>query len=381
MRGRLTVRTAAGRVRAAVVASIGTPRRLAEGDILLGMAGLRNLETFVWIAHLGSFRAAADRLNTTQPAVSQRIALLEQELGVRLFEREPRGVALTAKGRMLLPYAEGMLRLRAEMLEAAQEKRSMRGLVRLGVAETLVHTWLSQLIERVHAEYPALTLEIEVDTSPQMRDRLLANQLDIAFLLGPVSEPRVRNLPLSSYPMAWIASPRLEVGPEPVSLTMLAHWPIVTYPRNTRPYALVREMMASEGLRDPRIYGNASLSTIVRMTLDGIGVSAIPPVVIARELAERRLRILAVQRPLPALDFHASYPVKPDSHIAERVVEIARELALAERRRVSRKTAAGSRPVLPDATGQQGGPVSPEAAAQGEMVASTRRMTRRSRNQ
>ncbi len=74
------------------------------------MADLRSLEAFVWIAHFGGFRAAAERLHTTQPAVSQRIALLERELGVRLFDREPRGVALIER-----ELAEGRLRLvRAE---------------------------------------------------------------------------------------------------------------------------------------------------------------------------------------------------------------------------------------------------------------------------
>lgn len=304
------------------------------------MADLRNLETFVWIAHLGGFRAAADKLNATQPAVSQRIAQLELELGVRLFDREPRGVALTAKGRELLPYAERMLQLRADMHEVAREKESMRGVVRLGVAETIVHTWLAALIERMHSVYPALTLEIEVDTTPQLRDRLVAHQLDIAFLLGPVSEPRMKNVPLSSYPMAWIADPRLELGPEPVPLATLARWPIITYPRNTRPHIQVREMMARLGLPNLRMYGNASLSTIVRMTLDRIGVSAMPPVVIERELAENRLRRVRAEEELPDLDFNATYPAKPDSYLAEKVVEIARELALAE---VARQPAARRR--------------------------------------
>lgn len=294
------------------------------------MADLRNLETFVWIAHLGGFRAAADKLNATQPAVSQRIAQLELELGVRLFDREPRGVSLTAKGRELLPYAERMLQLRADMLDVAREKESMRGVVRLGVAETIVHTWLAALIERMHSVYPALTLEIEVDTTPQLRDRLMAHQLDVAFLLGPVSEPRMKNVPLSSYPMAWIADPRLDLGPEPVPLATLARWPIITYPRNTRPHMLVREMMARLGLPNLRMYGNASLSTIVRMTLDRIGVSAMPPVVIERELAENLLRRVRAEEELPDLDFNATYPAKPDSYMAEKVVEIARELALAE---------------------------------------------------
>ena len=301
------------------------------------MADLRNLETFVWVAHLGGFRAAAEKLNTTQPAVSQRIALLEAELGVRLFDREPRRVVLTPKGNELLPYAERMTQLRADMLQAAREKKAMRGMVRLGVAETIVHTWLAQLIERMHAEYPALTLEIEVDTSPFLRERLVSHQLDIAFLLGPVSEPRMKNVALSSYPLAWVASPDLNMGPEPVPLDVLARWPIITYPRNTRPYITIREMMTRSDMPNLRMYGNASLSTIVRMTLDRIGISAIPPVVIQRELAERRLRLVRAEQKLPDLSFTATYPVKPDSYMAEAVAEIARDLALAESKRRKRR--------------------------------------------
>jgi DNA-binding transcriptional LysR family regulator len=301
------------------------------------MADLRNLETFVWVAHLGGFRAAAEKLNTTQPAVSQRIALLEAELGVRLFDREPRRVVLTPKGNELLPYAERMTQLRADMLQAAREKKAMRGMVRLGVAETIVHTWLAQLIERMHAEYPALTLEIEVDTSPFLRERLVSHQLDIAFLLGPVSEPRMKNVALSSYPLAWVASPDLDMGPEPVPLDVLARWPIITYPRNTRPYITIREMMTRSDMPNLRMYGNASLSTIVRMTLDRIGISAIPPVVIQRELAERRLRLVRAEQKLPDLGFTATWPVKPDSYMAEAVAEIARDLALAESKRKKRR--------------------------------------------
>lgn len=301
------------------------------------MADLRNLETFVWVAHLGGFRAAAEKLNTTQPAVSQRIALLEAELGVRLFDREPRRVVLTPKGNELLPYAERMVQLRADMLQAAREKKAMRGMVRLGVAETIVHTWLAQLIERMHGEYPALTLEIEVDTSPLLRERLVSHQLDIAFLLGPVSEPRMKNIALSSYPLAWVANPDLDIGSEPVPLEVLARWPIITYPRNTRPYIAIREMMTRSDMPNLRMYGNASLSTIVRMTLDKIGISAIPPVVIQRELAEKRLRLVRAAQNLPDLSFTATYPVKPDSYMAEAVAEVARALALAETKRRKRR--------------------------------------------
>ena len=106
-------------------------------------------------------RAAAEKLNTTQPAVSQRIASLEGDLGVKLFERDTRGVKLTGKGHELLSYAERMLDLRRDMMQAAREQNVMCGTVRIGVAETIVQTWLSTLIEHVHAAYPELVPEIE----------------------------------------------------------------------------------------------------------------------------------------------------------------------------------------------------------------------------
>ena len=237
---------------------------------------------------------------------------------------------MTPKGFELLGYAERMLQLRADMLQAVSEKVAMRGLIRLGVAETIVHTWLSRLIERIHAVYPSITLEIEVDTTPNLRNGLVTRQLDVAFLLGPVSEARMKNVPLCSYPLAWVASPTLTLPPEPVPLASLARWPIITYPRNTRPYADIHELFTRPDVPDLRVYGNASLSTIVRMTIDGIGVSAIPPVVIGRELAERKLRLVRAERSLPDLHFTATYSVKPDSYVAAAVAELAREVASAK---------------------------------------------------
>ena len=89
------------------------------------MIDLRNIETFFWVATLGGFRAAAEKLNATQPAISQRIASLESDLGIRLFDRDVRGIKLTGKGRELLSHAERMLQLRRDMQEAARAKSIM----------------------------------------------------------------------------------------------------------------------------------------------------------------------------------------------------------------------------------------------------------------
>jgi len=76
---------------------------------------LRFVEAFIVVTRLKSFRAAADKLHTTQPAISSRIAALEEELGVKLFERNSRAVTLTPQGSALLPLAESMLVLQQQM--------------------------------------------------------------------------------------------------------------------------------------------------------------------------------------------------------------------------------------------------------------------------
>jgi DNA-binding transcriptional LysR family regulator len=288
---------------------------------------LKTLETFVWVAHLGGFRTAADRLNATQPAISARIAQLEEDLGVRLFDRETRRVTLTEKGRTLLGYAERMLALRAEMRQAVGEKGAVRGTIRLGVAESIVHTWLSRLVERLHYLYPAISLEIEVDSSYVMREELLSHQLDLAFLVGPIAEAPLKSVPLCSYDLAWVASPTLPLPPEPVPLKDLARWPIITFSRNTQPFGAIQDMFVGSDMPAVRMFGNSSLATVVRMTLDGIGVSAIPPLVIARELADGRLKIFQAEQPLPRLDFVAAYAKKPDSYIAATIASLAAEVA------------------------------------------------------
>lgn len=292
------------------------------------MIDLRHIETFFWVANLGSFRAASEKLNTTQPAISQRIASLESGLGVRLFERDARGVTLTGKGQELLSHAERMLQMRADMMQAAREQNVMSGTVRMGVAETIVQTWLPALIEHVHTAYPALVLQIEVDTTPMLRAQLLARQIDLAFLMGPLREARVENLPLCTYPLAWVASPRLDLGPEPLTMERIGQLPVITYPSSSSPYRAVQDMLTRAGVAAPRMYGSASLSMVVRMTMDCIGTSVIAPVFLDKELARGELRLLHVQaEPLPDLAFTATWVEGPDSHAARAIARLAQRIA------------------------------------------------------
>ena len=290
------------------------------------MLDFKSIETFLWVANLRSFRGAAEKLNTTQPAVSMRIAQLEDTLGVRLLERDRRLVAPTPKGHELVGYAERLMRLRAELIEAVGDRSSMRGMVRLGCSETIVHTWLPALIERVNAAYPNLELEIEVDITPNLRARLVARDLDLALLLGPVGDPNIHSRTLCAFPLAFVASPRLKLPNRPMTLEQIAKFPIVTFSRNTQPYIVLREMFARAGL-PVTVHASASLATVVRMALDGIGMAVIPPAILDNVAAPGKLRQVKTTVKLPSLNFVVSWPSSPDSFAAEKVAEIAVRVA------------------------------------------------------
>ena len=182
------------------------------------MLDFRSIETFLWVVKLGSFRGAAQRLNTTQPAISQRIAQLEREMGVKLLNRDHRVASPTPSGRQMMVYAEKLIGLRSEMMAQVGERTAMRGVLRLGVAETIVHTWLPRLIKSVNTTYPNLSLEIEVDITTNLSARLLAQEIELAFVLGPLSGPSVRNRVLCDYPVSCVTSPSLGLGNGPFSI-------------------------------------------------------------------------------------------------------------------------------------------------------------------
>jgi DNA-binding transcriptional LysR family regulator len=291
------------------------------------LTDIRALSTFVWVSQLKSFRRAAAKLNTTQPAVSQRIALLEGQLGKQLLVRNTRSVALTDAGRVVLSYGERLLQLRAEMIASVSDRSRLRGTLRLGVAETIVHTWLPPFLEQMNREYPGIVLEIDVDISANLRDGLLAQRIDLAFMVGPVSAPSIRSRLLQSERLAFLASPRLGFRRRRATLANIAEMPLITFSRNTRPFVDLEELFNSAKLPKPRIHSSSSIATIVKMALDGLGVAVIPRSIVTREIAAKQLIELYCDAQIPDLQFAAGWLSTPDVGIvipiAQRAVEIS----------------------------------------------------------
>jgi DNA-binding transcriptional LysR family regulator len=224
-------------------------------------------------------------------------------------------------------YAEKLIGLRSEMLAVVGARSAMRGVLRLGVAETIVHTWLSQLIKSVNQAYPNLSLEIEVDITSNLRTRLMAQEIELAFLLGPLTAPTVSNRVLCHYPVGFLASPSLGLGGRRLTVHDLAKFPIITFPRKTAPYEQVRSLFNRPDLPPMRLHASASLATVIHMAIEGLGIAVIPTAIVENEMTDGRLQLLSTDQQMPNLTFSASWLTSPDTVAVERVAELAAKLA------------------------------------------------------
>ncbi len=149
------------------------------------------LDVFRTVARLGSITEAARRLRFTQSAVSRQIGTLEAELGVKVFDRLPRGVALTDAGRALLPHADGILdRLRTARDAVGGETQRLR----VGAFPTAVASLVPRALARFRTAYPHVGLSLVEGLTPALLERLAAGDADVAvvssFRSGPIDGGR-----------------------------------------------------------------------------------------------------------------------------------------------------------------------------------------------
>ncbi len=294
------------------------------------------LQIFLKVAESPSFRKAANELeNITQARVSQCIDQLEELLGVALLNRDQRGrrlAALTSKGKEFRSHAERLVRMRDEMVGTFRDPSTVRGIVRLGVSESIVHTWLPALLKQIDAAYPNLEIEIEVDISPKLQDLLLAGHLNLAFLLGPLDTPDLRSRPLCKFPVAFIASRKVPVPRRLVTLEDLVNMNqrIITFARNTQPYMVLRQELTGRRLH-ATIWASSSLEAVVRLALEGLGIAVIPPDIFKGRVDTRgKLRRLETDIELPPLDYVVSWSSVPgtaDDITVQKVIDIAMKVA------------------------------------------------------
>ncbi|HVF64638.1 MAG TPA: LysR family transcriptional regulator [Casimicrobiaceae bacterium] len=291
---------------------------------------LKEIEAFYYAATMKSFARAAERLETSQPTISARVASLERGLNVKLFDRSHRTARLTARGREMLERAERMLTLVRETRAIVADRASFRGTLRLGSAETLVHTWLPRFMQKLRGSFPRLDLELTVDITPHLRAGLEANDLDLAFLMGPVTQPGFRNLALAAYRTVFVAAPSLGLPRRRLSARTLAQYPLITYPRNTVPTTELAALIRRHAGRSPRLVASGALAANVRLAVTGAGVALLPEALVKAELKSGELvEVKTAIAPTPLAFTATWFERDAEPHLAA-VAELAQQVARAK---------------------------------------------------
>jgi len=264
----------------------------------------RFLDTFVTLARLGSFHATARALHATPAAISQRIKALEAELKTELIDRSAPQFRLTSKGEGLLPLARAVLDSTRALQDAAWQDAVIRGRLRLGVIETVVHSWLAIFVQRLNHDFPELEVDLTVEATAILQKRLLAGELDLIAQVEGIDNPAVVSTALADYPVRWIARRGL-LAPRRSGLAqrVLQH-PILTFGRGTAPQLALEHIVAHLAhqaglpLGQTRLTCSPSVAAIIQLISDGYGVAAIPSLFVVPFLQSGEFVELPL-RPLP----------------------------------------------------------------------------------
>jgi DNA-binding transcriptional LysR family regulator len=232
---------------------------------------LESLEIFRAVVTEGGVLRAAARLNRVQSNITTRVRQLEERLGVALFRRNGRGLALTAEGHRLLSYAERLLQLSDEATLALRDGRPM-GRFRLGSLESAAGVRLPPILARFHALYPDVTVELCTAPTAPLIEKVLKFEIDAAFVSEPFLAPGLETLPMFEEELIVISPP----GASAETAAQLAGRTIIAFARGCSYRRRLEEWLAGAAASPERILEFASYHAIAACVAAGAGVAILP---------------------------------------------------------------------------------------------------------
>ncbi|WP_377701690.1 LysR family transcriptional regulator [Pseudoduganella sp. UC29_71] len=245
---------------------------------------LRQLRYFAAVAEELHFGRAAQRLHMTQPPLSQAIQALEELLGAPLFERNRRGVALTAAGTALLPEARRMLAQAQELPQLVQRAAAGEvGRLALAFVSSADYSVLPPFLRAYRAAYPQVQIALQEATSDLQLEDLLHGRIDAGLLIPPLPE-RAREeldyLPVLKEPLVLAAPAGLAAlhGKRKVALAALPALPLIIFPRAISPalYDAALGVFHAAGITPVIGQEAIQMQTIVSLVSAGMGLALVP---------------------------------------------------------------------------------------------------------
>lgn len=299
-----------------------TPYPVESGGLTI-----KNMRTFFWLARLRNFHAVARHLGVTQPAVTSRIASLEDELGVRLFSRERQLVTLTPEGQDALRLCESVLDRVDDIVMRYSGTAEQVGIVRIGVIDTVARTWLPTVLNRVQAEFPNIILEIANESTVALHSMLRSGALSMSITISACNEADVVNTEIGQYAIQWVASRELVDEERIYTVDEVKQFPLIGYLANSPPAQLMQRYFGNAKHTSAIRNTTNSMSTMIWLAENGLGIAAIPPHAILQHLQDRRLVVVKAERSFDPMPFFLNCRNRPYSPVVQTVEALVREVA------------------------------------------------------
>ena len=287
---------------------------------------LQDLNVFVTVAAERSFSKAAKKLHRTQPAVSQAIHRLEEELGDRLFDRSSRNGALTEAGVLLREHAVRLLRMSTEAEAAVRELQQVRrGRVLIGANEAAVHSVLP-IVQRFAQAHPTAQVEVRRVPSRQMATELLQRTLDFGVLTFQPAEKGLQSISLGSDELVMLAHPDHPLASRKrVTIEEVGREVVIAHndpsPARERVLRLYERRHAPINIQ----IALPSLDGIKRAVEMGLGVAVLPRRCALTEIARGTLAAVKVPELGPSRPVRLVFRRSGEmSHAAEAFLEVLR---------------------------------------------------------
>jgi DNA-binding transcriptional LysR family regulator len=259
---------------------------------------LHQLETFLAVVREGSFSAAAKGLGRTQPAISQVISRLEDEVGQRLFERPGRRGGLTDAGKTLVEYAERLIGVRQQAIVALEDVRALRA-GRLGIAANeLTCLYLLPVLHEFRRLYPAVSVTVQRSLASRVPGGVLDYAVDMGVITYEPSEPGLRSAVVYHDELVFVVPPGHPLARRAdVSIAMLGNESFVAHHVSSPYRARVLEAFRRHRVTLHMPVEMPTIDAIKRFVALGHGVALLPNLSVEAELSRGDL----VRVPVPEL--------------------------------------------------------------------------------
>lgn len=284
---------------------------------------LVNIETLIWIHRLGSLNAAAEKLHTTQPAISARMRELESNLGFELFERRGRSVKLTAAARRFVTRVEPIVNDLESALFDEELKGALAGQIRMGVGEIAAGLFADAMPE-LRTKFPRVSYELELDLAERLRLKLQQGMLDISFVLKPAVEDGLVYRKVASTKLIWVTSKKIASKIREGSFQSVAkNYSIWCPPSESWATVYQRQVLLEQGLQPEAINTCSVFSYIIQFLLRADAIASVPEITVAQHMRDGTLESFELPGQAPPIELYLAWPKKDDKGL---VGAIGREL-------------------------------------------------------